>query len=394
MKTTIGFTGDIAFSEFTKDLYKNPKNIDRKIYDFLNSNDYNILNFESPITDFSKTKKSALAHKSDIETISFLKKYINNPVLSFANNHMLDYGERGILDTLENTKKANVKYIGAGKNIDEATDYLILGKDVKVGVLSFQYKDAVSATMETPGPAHEKYKKILKRKIKELKEKTDWVLLVYHGGEEFLNSPMPYTKKKIKKFLSWGVDVIVAHHTHTVQGYERINKKLVFYSLGNFIFDTEFQRVQKGTDEGMCLSITFTKDDYSFDSLPIKIVRDEEKIKVATINNHFKDIKKTWKKEWKKEAGRLSQIKENRTRLKEYRRQFSISNLIIEKAKCENLVSFDDLIQKYHFDGLDEKLVFEGSNIIVRKFRRLKRKIKNANYSRFIVMHLAKILKW
>ena len=47
----IGFTGDIAFSEYTKEVYKNPKSLDKKIYDFLNQNDYNILNFESPITE-------------------------------------------------------------------------------------------------------------------------------------------------------------------------------------------------------------------------------------------------------------------------------------------------------------------------------------------------------
>ena len=56
----IGFTGDMAFSEYTKEKYKSPKNIDKKIYDFLNKCDYNIINFESPITSSMKTDKASL----------------------------------------------------------------------------------------------------------------------------------------------------------------------------------------------------------------------------------------------------------------------------------------------------------------------------------------------
>ena len=69
--------------------------------------------------------------------------------------------------------------------------------------------------------------------------------------------------KKLKKLLSFGADIIVAHHPHTVQGYEKINNKMIFYSLGNFIFDTDFQRAQKGTDKGIVLKIEFTKDEFS-----------------------------------------------------------------------------------------------------------------------------------
>lgn len=390
----IGFTGDTAFSEHTKDLYKNKKRIDKKIYDFLNKNDYNIINFESPITDVTKTKKAALAHRSDKEAITFIKENISNPIFSLANNHMMDFGPKGLNDTLKNVRKEKIKYIGAGKNLDEATDYIILGKDVKVGVLSFQYKNNAIATESEGGVAHEKHSKIIKRKIKELKSKVDWVVLVYHGGEEFLNSPMPYTKRKVKKFLNWGVDLIVGHHPHTVQGYEKINDKLVFYSLGNFIFDTDFQRAQEGTDKGVCVSIDFTKDSYSFESITIKNDRENEKLIVDDTDPHFKDIKLTWKKEWKKEAARLEKIKENRKELKTYRNQFSISNLHIEKAECTNLISFKDLIKKYNFEGLEDKLVFEGSNIFVRKGRRLYRKITKANYSRFRVMLAAKIFRW
>lgn len=394
MKISIGFTGDTAFSEFTKDFYKDKNNLDKEIYKFLNKNDYNILNFESPITAKTKNKKAALAHKSDLEAADFIKENIKNPIFSIANNHMMDYEEKGLTDTISNLKKKDIPFIGAGMALDEATKYLILGQDVKVGVLSFEYKDLIKNEESSPIIAHEKHKKTIKQKVQEAKKQSDWVVVIYHGGEEFLNSPMPYTKRYVKKILSWGADIVVAHHPHTIQGYERIGKKMVFYSLANFIFDTEFQRAQIGTDKGVLLRLTFDKDSYSFENIIIANDREKQKIKVIENDKNFKDIKNTWKKEWKKEAGRLEDIKQRRKELRKYRNRYSISNLNIEKANCDSLISIQELLEKYYFEGLNEKVEFKGQNIFVRKITRVYRKLKRANYRRAWLMMRAKLFRW
>ena len=82
---------------------------------------------------------------------------------------MMDFGPKGLLDTLKYVEKANLPFIGAGKNEDEATKYLILGDDVKVGIFSVQYKDYYVASKDKPGPAHNKHFEIVKQKIKELR---------------------------------------------------------------------------------------------------------------------------------------------------------------------------------------------------------------------------------
>lgn len=393
MKFSLGFTGDIAFSEYTKELYKTPKVIDKKIYNFLNSNDYNILNFESPVTESTITKKNSLAHKSNPGALTFIKENIKNPVLSLANNHMMDFGPKGLLDTIKYVKKEKIPFIGAGKNQDKATDYVILGTKVKVGVIALQYKNYMIATEDSPGTSHHTHEKLIKAKILELKKKVDWVVMIYHGGEEFINTPLPYTRKKLKKLLSFGADIIVAHHPHTVQGYEKINNKMIFYSLGNFIFDTDFQRAQKGTDKGIVLKIEFTKDNYTFDSMTIRNMRDAEKIVSENTDPNFKDITKNYKKDWKKAARHLTLVKEKKKELRKYRSQFSISNLYIEKADIKDLIPFNDLVKKYYIEELNEPPVFKGSNIFVRKTRRLYRKITRANYKKFFYTHYAKIFK-
>lgn len=393
MKLSIGFTGDIAFSEYTKNLYKTPKKVDKKIYEFFKNNDYNVLNFESPVTESNLTKKAALTHKSNLGALEFIKKEIKKPILSLANNHMMDFGPKGLLDTLKYVEKANLPFIGAGKNEDEATKYLILGDDVKVGIFSVQYKDYYVASKDKPGPAHNKHFEIVKQKIKELRSKVDWIVMVYHGGEEFVNVPMPYTRKLYKKFLKWGVDVVVAHHPHTVQGYEKVKNKMIFYSLGNFVFDTNFQRAQYGTDEGMLISLEFTKTDYKFKNLPIKINREAGTIDSKNKSLYFKDISTNYNKLWKISARKLYKINSNKKELKKYRNQFSISNLYIEKANIEKVVPFDELIKDNYIKELDTIPKVKAKNKVVRKFNRVSNKLKTANYKKYFYMKWAKIFK-
>ena len=388
----IGFTGDVAFSEFTSDFYKNPKAISKKIYDFLD-NDYNIINFESPITTSSLTRKAALAHKSSPDALNFIKTYIKNPVLSLANNHMMDFGRKGLIDTINNVRGEDIPYVGAGLNVYKATDYIILDKDVKVGIIAVQYKNYNVASKDRPGTAHDKHKKLIKKRIKSLRNKVDWIVMIYHGGEEFINTPMPYTRRKLKKYLSYGVDIIVAHHPHTVQGYEKVGKKMIFYSLGNFIFDTTFQRAQKDTDRGMLLKINFDKKGYNYYYMPIYNKRGPEKIMPDKDNRDFKNIKRGYKRNWKKAALYLGEVNKRKKELRWYRNYYSIDNLHIQCVNIKQIIPFDDLIAKNYTDTLDEKNEFRSSNIIIRKLKKIYKKIKNANYRKFFYMHVAKIFR-
>ena len=392
---TIGFTGDVAFSEYTKELYKSPERINKDIYDFLNSNDYNVINFESPITDFSKTKKLALAHKSDKESLDFIKNNIKNPIFSLANNHMMDFGYIGINDTFVNLDNAGIKYIGAGENCFEATKYIILGDDIKIGILAFQYKDYHVATDLKPGPAHDKHIKLIKKQIKELKRKADWIVVIYHGGDEFVNTPLPYIRRKYKKLLKYGADIVVSHHPHTVQGYEKVGEKMIFYSLGNFIFDTNFQRVQLGTEYGEIIKIHFGKDSYSFENINLFNDRESGLIKTIDTYEHFKNIKENYKKDWKREAIRITEIRREIKALKRYRRNYSVDELYIEKSPCTNYMTFEELTNKHYFEDIDKKLAkrIRIARRLRRKIKRKLKKIRNRNYKKYLCRKYAKLFK-
>jgi len=92
------------------------------------------------------------------------------------------------------------------------------------------------------------------------------------------------------KYLSFGADVVVGHHPHIVENYEKIGDKIIFYSLGNFIFDTDYQRLQKYTEYGILLKLDFGKDSFTWDHMAIEIDRDTQTINKTETPDIFTDV--------------------------------------------------------------------------------------------------------
>ncbi len=315
---TVGFSGDLSFSGYFAGHHTDNELFDASVKGFLDANDYNVINFESPVTPCRITKKKRLAHRSPTEALGFVKTNIKNPVLSFANNHMMDYGPIGVVDTIDACKAYDIPYLGIGLNLSEAARYTVLGDEVKVAVLSIQYKKNLIASETNGGPLHESSTEMIRKKIEKMKENADYAVVVYHGGDEFLHTPMPYTRRQLKQYLAWGADVVVAHHPHVVQGFEPVgDNKAIFYCLGNFVFDTDYQRVQQDTDNGILLRLTFTKKGFEYTYMPTHIDKAKGKVTIGSDTKWFKDIRKGYGKAWSCEARRKAEIMDNAAKLKE-----------------------------------------------------------------------------
>ena len=103
--------------------------------------------------------------------------------------------------------------------------------------------------------------------------------------------PSPYTRDRYLKFLELGADVVVSHHPHVPENYELFeNGKAIFYSLGNFIFDTNYQRVHRYTDLGILLKLIFTEEKLDFEAMGIQIIRGAERIDTAPLPDVFTNI--------------------------------------------------------------------------------------------------------
>ncbi len=161
-------------------------------------------------------------------------------ILSLANNHMMDYGDVGLLSTINSLKKAALLYVGAGENLEEACSPIFFDvKGTRAAILartSVIVSSPSYAGARQPGVAFLDREET-KNKIKDCKEQADVVILVIHWGLEEYMYPSPEQRLLAREFIHAGADLIFGHHPHVLQGIEQIENGFVAYSLGNLLFD-------------------------------------------------------------------------------------------------------------------------------------------------------------
>jgi hypothetical protein len=203
----------------------------------IKDSDFAITNLECPLTEFNTPiNKSGPNIKCCPESANLLN-YANINVAALANNHILDYGSEGLMNTITVCGDKNIKIVGAGKNLAEARKPLTLKVNNKtINLLNFCEKEFSIAGEDKAGanPVN-----IIDNflDIKESKETSDYVIVYLHGGNEYYNLPSPQLKKLCRFYVIAGADAVFVSHSHCASGYEIFNKSPIFYGLGNFIFD-------------------------------------------------------------------------------------------------------------------------------------------------------------
>ena len=202
------------------------------------SADYSLINLEAPIVlgNTNPIKKTGPNLKSSVETIDIIKKMKFTGV-TLANNHFYDYGEVGVNDTIQMCKQCGLDYMGGGKNLKEACEIFYKSiNGIKIAFVNFCENEWSIATEVSGGSAPldliSNYYQIL-----EAKSKSDYVIVIVHGGTELYNLPTPRMKKTYRFFIDIGADIVVNHHQHCFSGYELYKEKYIFYGIGNFCFD-------------------------------------------------------------------------------------------------------------------------------------------------------------
>jgi len=204
----------------------------------------------------------------------------------------MDAGAKGVISTRKIAESLGCKPFGAGLNEVEASEPVYLDEAGGIGMFGVSYMaECIPATATEPGIFRWDDLDYIAKRIAEVKEKCRWCIIVSHGGEEFTSLPSPYTRDRYLKFLELGADVVVGGHPHVTENYELFdNGKAIFYSLGNFIFDTDYQRVHLYTDEGVLLKLKFTEESMEFEAIGTKIVRGEERIIKAPLPDIFTNV--------------------------------------------------------------------------------------------------------
>jgi len=291
--TEIAFTGDIAFSKHMKDAFAKEDLISPELIDFLKESDYVVPNVEGALTSGTMTRgdKSTPAHASDPRSASWLVKMGGN-IWNLSNNHTLDCSEAGLVDTMKLAESYGYRTLGAGLCEDEAKEPVVIDECGGIAMLAVCYKTLFKAGKDKPGIIDWNDMGLIKKAIKDIKKKYRWCILIVHGGEEFSNLPLPFVRKKYLRYLSFGADIIVGHHPHVPQNYETVGEKIIFYSLGNFVFDTDYQRQQRNTEKGVLLKLKLTDDSYSWEHMPYSLDRENVRIVKDECPYVFRNVSK------------------------------------------------------------------------------------------------------
>lgn len=157
-------------------------------------------------------------------------------VLSLANNHIMDFGEEGLMATLAASKAKNMLVVGAGSNEEEARKHVLVhANGLTIGIIACCERQFGSAGISHAGVAV--LGPWIYPLVKEIKKKADLCVVSCHLGSELCPVPSPYQQDLYRSFIDAGADVIYGHHSHVPQGYEQYKNGIIFYGLGNFLVD-------------------------------------------------------------------------------------------------------------------------------------------------------------
>ena len=226
-------TGDLVVSKE----YETNKLIDEKVISLFHSSDYNIVNLEAPITTGqSRINKTGPHLKSDLRGTKDVLSVLKIDLVTLANNHIFDYNDQGVKETIRFCNENNISTVGAGVNkIDAAKILYFHTPEGKIGIINIAENEWASATESTAGANGMNLIDDI-YSIQETREKCDFVFVIVHGGHEYYNLPSPRIQKQYRFYVDNGADLVIGHHTHCISGMEVYKNREIYYSLGNFLF--------------------------------------------------------------------------------------------------------------------------------------------------------------
>lgn len=285
--------------------------------------DYSIVNFESPIVvgeaqPITKTGPNLKCHPNAMLAV----KYAGFDCVTLANNHFYDYGEKGVMDTLNTCRANTIDFVGGGGNLTEAESILYKKiNGLKLAVINCcEHEWSIALTTHGGSnplnPVRQYYS------ISEAKRQADYVIVIVHGGTEHYNLPSPRMKETYRFFIDAGADAVINHHQHCYSGYEIYNQKPIFYGLGNFCFD-KGDNAPNFWKEGFMVMLDLNNEEVGIEIYPYEQCAKDPVLRLCLYSSTFDEVIMSLNKkimndeELKKEYNELSK-----------RRYYVIRNLL------------------------------------------------------------------
>ena len=187
------------------------------------SSDYSIVNLECPIlkTPSKSISKVGPALYTTPDAIDALK-YMGFNCVTMANNHIYDYGETGLKDSISVCQNNGIDVVGVGDNSLDAQRVLYKKiNDANIAVINCcEHEFSIAGAEHSGANAFDLVN--LFYNIKEARTKADYIIVIYHGGNEGWNLPTPSMKKHFRGIIDFGADAVICHHQHCMGGGRNI----------------------------------------------------------------------------------------------------------------------------------------------------------------------------
>jgi len=245
---TLCFAGDVSLADGSIPA----KALDRsglagcigpELLEAMQSADVMCLNSEFAFTNRGTPQEKSYTFRADPSRISTLSE-LGVDLAVLANNHVFDYGEEGLLDTLAAFRAAGIPYVGAGADLDEAS--AIWYAELEGCTVAYVAGCRVEWAEQTRGAGEDlpgvfrtaESNELILRRIARAKETADFVVVYEHWGMEGDTGLEDYQLTSGREFIDAGADLVVGDHPHVVQGIEWYSGKPIFYSMGNYWFSS------------------------------------------------------------------------------------------------------------------------------------------------------------
>jgi poly-gamma-glutamate synthesis protein (capsule biosynthesis protein) len=237
---TLAFAGDVHFEDRVSGLLRDPAHTFGPIASTLSDADLTMVNLETAITARGTAQPKEYHFRTTPTALDALRD-AGIDVVTLANNHVLDYGQVGLADTLAAMRAGNFPYAGIGKNATEAwAPYLVTVKGVKIAILGVsqvaELQSTWVATATRPGEAHAVDLTRTLAAVRAAKKQADLVLVFMHWGTEDNSCPNAAQKSLAPKLAEAGADIIIGAHAHTLQGSGWLGRTFVAYGMANFLW--------------------------------------------------------------------------------------------------------------------------------------------------------------
>jgi poly-gamma-glutamate capsule biosynthesis protein CapA/YwtB (metallophosphatase superfamily) len=230
----------------------------RDLAPLLQAADIAFVNLESPFSDRGAVVEHGMIFKAEPEMIAALE-LAGVDVVSTANNHARDQGSHGVEFTLDWLNSHRIAAAGTGKSAEAAHGGAVIERNgVRFGFLAYTYDQSNGNHSDTDDRVAVMDVARMREDVTRLSSsgasRADAIVVSMHAGTEYSPKSNAQQVAFARAAIDAGARVVVGHHPHVTQPWERHGDGVIFYSLGNLVFD-QFQRVE--TQRGALADIVF-----------------------------------------------------------------------------------------------------------------------------------------